>query len=271
MKTMFPSILFCFTFIFIFSNNSVYSQPLDSGGLTELVTDLSPVLGADLDVNDFEFNNTGTTGDFVFNFSAANDVFNINDIFILSQDGVDNNLTINNEVGQSSSSLFLSATGGDSLTFRKDDSGAAVIRSQGDGDLSFNNIDGDGNSIFLSGGNSGTLYWYQGLNLRFKIGSNYIGVPQGGALIYALDDSDTGIKFNQFDRISLRAGNVDLVIALEGTNDYVTINGCTFYGIMSAPVGTIECDSYWDAELNMLCYYNGTNWLQADDWSTVCT
>ena len=54
-------------------------------------------------------------------------------------------------------------------------------------------------------------------------------------------------------------------------NDVAEIAGCKFHGkLSSAPSTPAECDNYWDTDLNLLCHYNGTNFVQADDWSTVC-
>lgn len=70
------------------------------------------------------------------------------------------------------------------------------------------------------------------------------------------------------DCLALRTGGTNRV---EVRNASVQIMGCKFHGKLASPPSGVECDSYWDTDLKMLCHYNGTNWLQADDWSTFCT
>ncbi len=63
--------------------------------------------------------------------------------------------------------------------------------------------------------------------------------------------------------------NIDLLLTGKGTGG-VSASGCVSFGKLSAAPTGAACDVYWDTDLNISCSFNGTNWVQNDDWSTVC-
>lgn len=64
--------------------------------------------------------------------------------------------------------------------------------------------------------------------------------------------------------------NIDLDLAGKGSGT-VIIDGCQQHGKHTTAPSGAECDSYWDTDLNLRCWHNGTNWVQGDDWTTVCS
>ena len=51
----------------------------------------------------------------------------------------------------------------------------------------------------------------------------------------------------------------------------VTVGALALFCQTSPPAGGAVGDMYCDSDLNLPCFHNGTDWLQMDDFSTVCS
>lgn len=150
----------------------------------------------------------------------------------------------------------------------------------------------------LQFGGSGYGMYLQGTSLRFAHNGNagpYLtsnllssGVSKGfqiawvagstSTVVYGFhDDSDSGMYLIGSDNPALVAGGqVGIELTEVVTVVTVTIDDMLNLDPQSAPP-IATCDSaidgsfYVDSDLNLPCYCNGTNWVQLDDFSTVCS
>ncbi len=64
--------------------------------------------------------------------------------------------------------------------------------------------------------------------------------------------------------------NLNYNISGNGTGG-VSVQGCVNFGKLSAAPAGAACNTYYDTDINLYCFHNGTSWLQFDDSSTGCS
>lgn len=229
------------------------AQTLGGGGSSDVVSDTSPQLGGELDVNEFSICDGDGDTCMVLEETADADVGKLRGLGI-------NAMTW--DCSNGTDCVF---------TFEPDSTQSVAL-------VTFAGI-GSGRDLDFRP--SGTLDYYMecGANCRLRIDSGDTVIVQGssfqatgelwfpnvgtctaGDVTVGLNaDLDTGLALTS-DNSKLCAGGVTMIDAVESTVDYVEILGCRDYGsLASPPTPNGACDRYYDTS-GAFCVYNGSTW-----------
>ncbi|MCP5117607.1 MAG: hypothetical protein GY953_42835, partial [bacterium] len=165
--------------------------------------------------------------------------------------------------------LVLEESGGEILTIHKEATNAQITNSSGDLYLKSNAASGD--DIYLWAGATGTFYLRangaasSGWQLAAAVGGTSRWPATMSQVFHT--DLNTGMTHSNH-AIRWRSSGTYQFGLNETYNEHRT---CRDFGpVSAAPTANGACDYYWDTDLNLRCYYDGTDWVQADDWTTVC-
>lgn len=275
--------------VLLTASDVLAQSPSETGGGVVGIGD-GPVLEADLDPAGFGIGSTdaalgdGSSATFTLNIDLSGTDFDLNfdatdaclgmganDVLCWSNDGTDSLVVVKESSAQTGDALCIQTSGGSSR-------------------FCF-----DANSILMSIGTSVSTYMQEYLadlyissdDQMFFTASNN-GAPAyrfsaraGGETILELHDVMVAVNALKITN-SATGNDVSVEVIGSDTNPgiklvpkgqgRIIVDGPSRHECQStAPTGGVKGEIYCDSDLTVPCWHNGTNWVQMDDFSTVCS